>query len=329
MKYPKFSIIIPVGDAFRSKKHKTLKKYLEECIEHCMKLDYPDYEIIVLPDRKTNLRKKGVKFHSTGKVPPSAKRDIGARIAKGDLLAFIDDDAYPRKDWLKNAVKYFRDKDIGAVGGPGITPESDSDLQKASGFVYSSKFGGSPSMRYRYVPDKERDIDDYPTCNLIVRKDVFEKVGGFDTKYWPGEDTKFCLDLTKKIKKKIIYSPDVVVYHHRRPLFKKHLDQIRSYGLHRGFFARKFPETSFRLIYFLPTLFVLGVIFGWLTVFINEYLFYSYIFFVSLYLFLVFLGSLTSKKINLIFLTFFGIISTHVWYGISFIKGFLSKDLPK
>jgi len=329
MKHPKISIIIPVGNAFRTKQHKTLKEYLEQCIDHCLKLDYPDYEIIVLPDHKSKVKKSSVIFYSTGKVPPSDKRDIGAKIAKGELLAFIDDDAYPKKNWLKRAVKYFKGKYVGAVGGPGVTPESDNDLQKASGHVYSSWFGGSPSMRYRYIPTKKMEIDDYASCNLIVRKNTFKKIGGFDTKYWPGEDTKFCLDLTKKLNKKIIYAPDVVVYHHRRPLFKKHLDQIKSYGIHRGFFARKFPETSFRLIYFLPTFFTLGVIFGWLSIFINQSLFYFYLSVISLYLILVLLGSLSAKKIKLIPLTFFGIILTHLWYGISFMKGFLSKNLKK
>ncbi|MBL7169525.1 MAG: glycosyltransferase [Candidatus Aenigmarchaeota archaeon] len=329
MKYPKISIIVPVGNAFRSRQHKTLKKDLEECIDHCLKLNYSNYEIIVLPDHEIKIKKPRVKFYPTGKLPPSAKRDIGSEIAKGELLAFIDDDAYPRKDWLKNTVKYFKNKDVGAVGGPGITPDSDNDLQKASGYVYSSCFGASPSMRYRYIPTKKKEIDDYPTCNLIVRKDIFKKVGGFDTKYWPGEDTKFCLDLTKKLKKKMIYAPDVVVYHHRRPLFKKHLDQIRSYGTHRGFFAKRFPETSSRPIYFLPSFFVLFLVFGWLSFFIYRYLFYLYLFGVALYLFLVLLGSLSARRIKLVILTFFGIITTHIWYGISFMKGFLSKDLKK
>jgi len=294
-----------------------------------LKLDYPDYEIIVLPDHEIKVKKKGVRFHTTGKLPPSRKRDIGMSIAEGELLAFIDDDAYPRTDWLKNVVKYFQDPIVSAVGGPGVTSEDDNDLQKASGHVYSSLFGGGPHMRYRYTPTKKKEIDDYPTCNLFVRKDMFKKVNGFSTKYWPGEDTKLCLDLTKKMGKKIIYAPDVVVYHHRRPLFKKHLDQIKSYGIHRGHFAKKFPQTSFRLIYFLPTFFVLFLVFGWLSIFINKYLFYSYLSVVALYAFLIFIGSLHAKKIKLIFLTSLGIFLTHIWYGISFMKGFSSRKLEK
>jgi len=313
----KFSIIVP----FRND-----NDYLKECVEHCLELDHSDYEIILLPDEKSKWKHKKIKVIPTGPVPPSEKRDIAAKHAKGEILAFIDDDAYPRKDWLKNAEKYFKDKDVGAIGGPGVTPESDDLFQKASGFILSSRLGASPGMDYRYIPKKKREVDDYPTCNLIVRKSVFKKVGGFDTEYWPGEDSKFCLDLTKKLKKKIIYTPDVVVYHHRKPLFKKHLRQIRSYGIHRGHFAKKFPETSLRPVYFLPTLFVLGIIFGWLSVFIHPFLFYSYLFVICLYLIMVFLTSLKTKKPRMIVLVFLGIIATHVWYGIGFLRGLLSKE---
>ncbi|MFQ6136538.1 MAG: glycosyltransferase [Candidatus Hydrothermarchaeales archaeon] len=55
---------------------------------------------------------------------------MGIENSAGELLAFIDSDAYPRKDWLKNAVKYFSNPEIAAVGGPGLTPEEDNTLQK-------------------------------------------------------------------------------------------------------------------------------------------------------------------------------------------------------
>ncbi len=319
MKKPKISVIIAYGKR---------NEYTDECIEHCLKIDYPDFEIIALPDEDDKWNKR-VRVHATRDVVPSEKRDVGAKIAKGDILAFIDDDAYPRKDWLKNAVKYFEDEDVGAIGGPGITPPSDSQLQKAGGHVYSSWFGASPSIRYRYLQARKREVDDYVTCNLIVRKDVFKKIGGFETKYWPGEDTKFCLDLTKKLNKKIVYAPDVVVYHHRRPLFRKHLKQIKSYGMHRGLFAKKFPETSFRLVYFLPTIFVLGLIFGWLSYFIHPTLFKIYIGIISVYFSLLFINALSAKNIFMIPFVFLGTFLTHVWYGVAFIHGFLQKDLNR
>ena len=125
---PFVSIIVPC---------KEIDVYIKECLGHCKHLDYEDYEIIVLPD-DTSERLSDVKVVPTGSVTPGAKRNIGVANSSGEICAFIDSDAYPRLDWLRNAVKYFRDPVVGAVGGPGLTPENDSLRQKAGGYVTSS-----------------------------------------------------------------------------------------------------------------------------------------------------------------------------------------------
>ncbi len=248
----KVSIIIPV---------KAPNKNLENCIHHCLKLNYPDFEIIVLPDYPIKLSFSNLAVVPTGTVGPSEKRDKALTSSKGEILAFLDDDAFPMKEWLSNAVKYFGNKKVAAVGGPAVTPSSDSLLQKASGLVYSSFLGGG-SIAYRYIPKSQREVDDYPSCNFLVRKSVMEEVGGFNCKFWPGEDTKLCKEITNDLNMKIVYAPDVLVYHHRRPLFIPHLKQVWSYAAHRGYFIKRFPETSLRLTYFLPSIFVLSSIFG-------------------------------------------------------------------
>jgi len=101
--------------------------------------------------------------------------------------------------------------------------------------------------------------EDWPTVNLLVRKDIFKKVGGFDTAYWPGEDTKLCLDILNA-GYLIKYDPKAVVYHHRRSDLLKHLKQTGNYALHRGHFAKKYPKTSLKLFYFMPTIFDLYLI---------------------------------------------------------------------
>ena len=244
MDSPFISIIIPVKDN---------NPYLEECITHCRKLDYSEYEIIVLPDEEISQRWEDVIVVSTGPVGPAEKRDIGTEKSQGEILAFLDDDAFPSRRWLKSAVNHFQNKEIAAVGGPAVTPGKDSLRQKASGLVYSSLLGGGTYV-YRYIPKEVREVDDYPTCNLLVRKIILEKLGGFKSLFWPGEDTVLCLSITGKLKKKIVYDPEVLVYHHRRRLFIPHLRQVENYALHRGYFVKKFPETSFKLSYFLPSI---------------------------------------------------------------------------
>lgn len=337
MTYPKISIIIPVKEKNRN---------LEECIEYCLKLDYPDYEIIVLPDRKERFayfrakRENKVleqserlpypktRVISTGAIGPSEKRDIGIKHARGEILAFLDDDTFPTKDWLKNAIPYFEDENIAAIGGAGITPPNDGLREQASGLVYSSLLAAG-SVGYRYVPKRERKVDDFPTCNFLVRKSIMDSLGGFGVKFWPGEDTKLCLHIVRDLGKKIIYTPRVLVYHHRRPLFIPHLRQVRGYGLHRGYFAKRFPHTSRRFPYFIPSLFVIGLSLGWLFGLIQPLFYKIYFGTILFYLLIVLLTSLKNRDPKKVLLVFFGIIATNLTYGVLFLKGLFSRRLKE
>lgn len=319
MNYPKVSIIIPL---------KKFNESLKKCMEHCLGLDYPDYEIIVLPDGEEKLAYPKTRVISTGTVGPSEKRDIGIKYAQGEILAFLDDDTFPAKDWLKKAIENFEEKDVAAVGGPAVTPESDNRKQQASGLIYSSRLASGPNI-YRYIPKRKSQVDDYPSCNFLVRKSIIERIGGFSSKFWPGEDTKLCLHLTKGLGKKIIYDPEVLIYHHRRPLYKGHLKQVTNYALHRGYFAKKFPETSRRIFYFIPSLFVVGLFFGWLLGFIRPFFFRLYLGALFLYLSCALITGLKNKNPKIAFLVSSGIVATNICYGIFFLKGLFSRRLKE
>lgn len=317
MKYPKISIVIPV---------KVPNKNLEECIHHCLELDYPNFEITVLPDSPVALPYPNVTVIPTGPVGPSEKRDKALLSSKGDIIGFLDDDTFPERHWLKNAVRYFDNPVVAAVGGPAVTPQSDNFLQKASGLVYSSFLGGGRAA-YRYTPKAQREVDDYPSCNFLVRKSVMEAVGGFNCKFWPGEDTKLCKEITNDLNLRIIYAPDVVVYHHRRPLFAPHLRQVWSYAVHRGYFVKRFPETSLRLGYFLPSLLVLAIVAGLSLAFGYPRLRVAYISLLILYVLAVLIDGFRGKTLRMGTVVSLGIIATHFAYGIGFLKGLFSRKL--
>lgn len=320
-------------------------QFLEESIQKYSQLNYPNFETFLFSTEKIDktIQDKfpNIKFinDKQTKNNPAGKRDLSIKYAKGTILAFIDDDAYPEKDWLKNAVINFDNKDIIAVGGPGITPSNAGILEKASGLVSASPLGGFGNT-YRFIPQNKRYIDDYPSMNFLVKADVFKKIKGFDSNYYPGEDTKLCLDLIQKTGKKIIYDPDVIVYHHKRPLFKKHLIQNGRFGLHRGNFARILPETSRRIFYFIPSLFSIGIISGIIFIIfkllinnsnILNLLVYTYIFTISIYKLLLILNAIwvyiQSKSIKISLLSIPGTFLTHFWYGIRFIQGYLSNSM--
>ena len=317
--YPPVSIIIPV---------KEKNRYLDECINACWQLDYPDFEIIVLPDEKFELPDKNIRIIPTGNLSPPEKRDIGIEDARGEIVAFLDSDAFPLSQWLTYGVRYFGDNEIGAVGGPAITPASDTFWPRVSGIIFSSFIVGG-NCKFRYVPMPYREVEDCPSCNLLVRKSVLKKIEGFNTVFYPGDDTILCFKIIHKAKKKIIYDPDVVVFHHRRSLFFKHFRQLASYALHRGYFVRKFPQTSRKLPYFLPSLLIITIlVMGLITVFL-PFMRPYYITLLAIYGVLVLSTAIKTLNYKLILVVFLGIIATHITYGLWFIKGLVARKMPE
>lgn len=311
------SIIIPCKD---------VDDYTRECIENCRRLAHSNFEIILLPDYFTQAI-EGVKVIATGPVAPGVKRNIGVKSSNGAFCAFIDNDAYPRSDWLTNALKLLEDPHVGAVGGPGLTPETDGLLQKAGGYVLSSFMVGNLSSRYKTKSCFESD--DIHSCNFIARKAIIEEAGGWNEKYWPGEDTLMCLAI-RKLSKKLIESSDVVVYHHRRSLFKPHLKQVSRFGEHRGFFAKKFPENSVKLTYFFPSLLVSSLVAGIVLSLIFPFFAYVMLFGVTVYLVSSLVAAaLQVKSVKLILSVWLGIIVTHLVYGSFFLSGLVKCDLKR
>ncbi len=315
---------------------------LDECLAALSRQTYRNYEVIVLPDECIELPqtdcacgKMDCRVVATGKVRPAEKRNIGIAQAKGEVVAFIDDDAYPEQHWLEYAVRYFGDGSIGALGGPGVTPPTDSFMCKVGGRVYENILV-SGNYRYRYMAGGvRRDVDDYPSCNLFVRTDLLRRINGYRTDFWPGEDTLLCKDIVDS-GARIVYDPWVVVYHHRRPVFAPHLRQLGRYAFHRGYFCKKFPSNSLYFSYFVPTLFVL-----YLTAAVsaaavcalsspsalNDILFRISLAPLALYIALLAATSVSRNPLKWA-LVFAGVFLTHIVYGVRFVQGLAAKKAP-
>ena len=314
------SIIIPVREinAYLYKSIPIILKETDESVEIIVLPDAPPREVMNWPDCRSRII-------PTGSIGPGRKRDVGARIARGETLAFLDDDAYPAVGWLGAAMAHFSDATVCAVGGPGVTPPEDPFWNQVSGAVFAS-LAGSGGARNRYTPvGTGAAVDDWPTVNLLVRRSAFDAVGGFNTDDFPGEDTKLCLALVEKLGMRIVYEPRAVVFHHRRPLFWKHFQQMGRYARCRGQFFRLHPRTSRRPLYALPSLLLLWTLFG-----------VSYACFArrSNVIAAIGLGCYgvlavsagvetlsRAKSLVLSLATAMAVALTHVWYGVQFLRG--------
>lgn len=171
---------------------------------------FPTAEVLVIPDSV---------------IPgyPAIKRNWAMSQAKGDIFAFIDSDAFPSDNWLEKALLWLQV--YPAVCGPGVLPPDAPHEERIADIVYQML-----PYAYRVVPMRQRIIAEYPTFNLIVRREV---ATDFEN-YLTGEDSLFC----RKIKEGIFYHPDILVYHNRRPIFRRLWKQIGTYGTHRGNFIK-------------------------------------------------------------------------------------------
>lgn len=167
---------------------------------------------------------------------PSRNRNRAIARATGDVLAFADDDCVVPPDWLRRAEAFFdAHPDWDVVGGPQLTPASDGFFGRVSGWVLASPIGaGRMSTRYRRRPlDLAATETSLSSANLFIRRRAIERVGTFDPRLWPNEET----DLLRRIERaggRIAYDPSIVVHHHRRPGLAGFARQCRGYGRGRA-----------------------------------------------------------------------------------------------
>jgi len=343
-KFPPVSIIVPC---------KEINQQVQECIRACLMLDYPDFEILLLPDKQPHgatLPAMGLpsdpRVHviPTGPVKPSAKRNRAVELAVGEIYAFLDADAYPTPDWLQRAISCFEPDHVDGVGGPNLTPPHQTFMEEVGGDVLASTLCSGPfALRYKRAR-RESFQQELPACNLLVRKLTFERLGGFDTTFMTAEDSKLCFQISDT-GHKVLYSPDVIVYHYRRPLFIPHLMQISRYARDKARLIEQGPcpeaprlsprPEGFswgRLIYVVPSLFVLGLILGPILGAVFPALYTLFVGTLFLYVALIVASYVFEiRKWSLIhFLLFAAAIPlTHIVYGISFMRGLLARECDR
>ena len=211
---------------------------IRECLEGLMNLNYPFYEVIVINDGSTDATPQiaseyEVTLISTTNQGLSAARNLGASVAKGEIISYIDDDAIPDPDWLLFLATFFADKPYVAVGGPNIAP---NDVTLIAECVDHSP--GSPS----HVLFTDMEAEHIPGCNFSIRKKALQDLGGFDPQFRAaGDDVDLCWRITEA-GWKIGFSPGAMVWHHRRRTIKSYWRQQYGYGKAEALLERKWPQ---------------------------------------------------------------------------------------
>lgn len=212
----------------------SLNVYVLECIRECLRLDYAFCRLVLLPDIPVSLpaelSSEQITIMPTGNITIAAKRNMAiSRFPDTHYFALIDSDAYPDDKWLKNGIDFLaRRPEVWAVGGPNITPPNEPLLQRVVGNAQRSFLVSGP-LRFAKSISSSRYCTSLHSCNLILPRQVFERVGGFDETLFSGEDRNLC-DRIRAHGKKIFFSPDILVYHHNRSLWSALFFQRLTYG---------------------------------------------------------------------------------------------------
>jgi len=214
---------------------------LLECIGSLKEQSLPPDEIILVldPDEElTNFYASRVPRDVTIVVSKqrglSNARNTGVRMASGDIVAFIDDDAVADRDWLRNLAKNYDDPQ--ALGAGGLTKPVWKDGRPS---WFPEELDWVVGCSYKGLPEKKSLIRNPIGCNMSFRRDVFERVGYFASdigrlakKLLAGEEAEFSIRIAKAIlNSKIVYDPSAVVYHN----VNKERARL-SYLLKRSFF---------------------------------------------------------------------------------------------
>lgn len=321
------SVIIPV---------KQLSYYLLfETLPAFEKQTYGNFEVLVIPDEHSPYDLSLLKQYTWLRIIPSGKRkqnpavkrNLGVQKSKGSIIAFVDDDAYPEKNWLDNALRLRGGR---SICGPGILPHDINTWEKIFDSILTSWFG-SGHYTYRFQKEQERFVDDYPSMNFFIEKKLFLKIGGFKKSYWPGEDSKLCESIVYGQKEKILYTPEVVVFHHRKNSLMEFLKQHCRYGFHRGLFFAHGDRNSKKIMYILPSLFLIYITILPVFFFIAPNI--LYVFSIPLYgylaclLFFFFQTYVRTRSFIITIISPFILFLTHTVYGFQFINGFIKSKV--
>lgn len=212
---------------------------LRGCLESLMDLDYPDYEVILVDDGSldntpeiANDFPQVVYYHQENRGL-SVARNVGARLAKGEIVAYTDSDCVVDEHWLRYLVDAMYDQGVAAIGGPNITPPSDGWVAKC---VAASP--GNPS----HVMLDDQHAEHVPGCNMAFHRETLLGLGGFDPQFrQAGDDVDVCwrfLDAGLPIG----YASGAMVWHHRRATVAAYARQQKGYGRSEAMVHFKHPQ---------------------------------------------------------------------------------------
>ena len=232
---PNVSIIVPVLNREAS---------IGRCLEALLAQNYTQYEIIVVDNGSTDDTISIVESYPVRLIHepvrgPYKARNSGLKEAEGPLVLFIDSDCVARKNVLTSLVAALMEEDSAGVGGPLMSHEPETIVE------HFAHHAGILQYTYPKGPlkwDKDKFLSGaIYTSNAMFRKDILEKMGGFQEDFMSGGDYDLCWRL-QRAGYTIHFEPEAVVYHIHRSDLKGLIKQFFKFGLDQPKLLKRQPE---------------------------------------------------------------------------------------
>jgi len=226
---PAISVIIPVRNE---------EVHMEQCIEGLRRLDYPASKLEIIfadggsTDRTAAIaRSSGFKVVDNPGLKISSGRNEGFAASKGQIIVFTDADCLFDPEWLKKAGRYFREPDVGGVGGPTRVPEDQNAFGRAVGIVFEMAGRLNVTTHFEKV-HVASESDDLPGCNAFYRREALDTVMPANAALHSNEDVEMNACLRQE-GFRLLMTPDVEVYHYKRSSPGRFRKQMHAFAIGR------------------------------------------------------------------------------------------------
>jgi GT2 family glycosyltransferase len=216
---------------------------IAQTITQTLKLDYPAFEVIVVDDGSTAgvseiARQFPVRLIAQPNLGLGVARNTGLHAATGEIVAYLDDDAFPDPHWLVYLVKALQQDGAVGAGGPNLPVPGDCPMAQCV-----ANTPGGPS----HVLLSDTVAEHIPGCNMAFIRTALLRFGGFDPRFRiAGDDVDLCWRI-QDCGGRIAFAPAAMVWHHRRKTVAAFLKQQLNYGRAEADLERKWPHKFNRL----------------------------------------------------------------------------------
>lgn len=324
MAEPKVTIICPVYNE---------ERYISTCIESIIAQDYlkEAMEVLFVDGRSKDNTAEIIKAYSRRApyirlldneyhtVPYALNK--GIRKSDGDVVIRIDGHCTYPSDYVSTLVRYLYSLEADNVGAVWNTvPARDTAICHAIAIASSHPFGVGNS-RHKIGASDIMLADTVPFG--CYRRDVFDRIGLFDTDLTRNQDDELNARLTNH-GGKIYLIPQLVINYTARDTIGKMSRMYYQYGLYKPLVNKKLGSPA-SMRQFFPMLFVLGIIAGGAMSMLSDLILYAYITVLALY-FAIGLAiglkhSLSLKRPTLTVLLPYVFLVIHMSYGCGYLKG--------